>query len=155
MNVRDSTRATSAGSDIARYEFGFLASSSLVNVPASTNCAVNRSHSASEPSANTTRSGCVNSATSVIHANSSACRVGGLSPDVFKPGNVAAVMAVLLGPAASTTHTEASPTSSLLRTQLCVIHTNAAPSRRIPQAHRAPASTPALIRLDTKKSNPH
>jgi hypothetical protein len=34
MKVRDSTRATSEGSDSARYEFGFFFSSSFLNVPA-------------------------------------------------------------------------------------------------------------------------
>ncbi len=37
MNVRSSTRATSPGSERARYEFGRLASESRSKVPASTN----------------------------------------------------------------------------------------------------------------------
>src|SRR5690606_21549043 len=57
MKVRDSTRATSDGSDNARNEFGFFFSSSFLTVPASTSWVVSRSHSASEPSAHTTRSG--------------------------------------------------------------------------------------------------
>ena len=76
MNVRDSTRATSFGSDCARNELGSLSSLSLTNVPASTISAVRRFHSASEPSANTTRSGWVSAATSAIHASSSAWSVG-------------------------------------------------------------------------------
>ena len=64
MKVRDSTRATSEGSDSARYEFGFFFSSSLRKVPAASSCAQRRAFSSSEPSANTTRSGCVSSATS-------------------------------------------------------------------------------------------
>ncbi len=57
MKVRDSTRATSDGSDSARYEFGFFSSSSFLKVPASTSCSVSRAASSSEPLANTTRSG--------------------------------------------------------------------------------------------------
>jgi len=72
MNVRDSTRATSFGSDWARNELGFFASSSLTKVPEATISAVRRSHSAAEPSAKTTRSGWVSSATSAIHASISA-----------------------------------------------------------------------------------
>jgi hypothetical protein len=36
MKVRSSTRATSAGSDAAQNEFGFVAGLSRVNVPAAT-----------------------------------------------------------------------------------------------------------------------
>src|SRR3954470_8223067 len=36
MNVRSSTRATSAGSEAAQYELGRLASLNVVNVPLST-----------------------------------------------------------------------------------------------------------------------
>ena len=57
MKVRDSTRATSDGSDSARYEFGCFSGLSFWKVPASTRCAQSRSYSSSEPSANTTRSG--------------------------------------------------------------------------------------------------
>ena len=39
MKVRDSTRATSDGSDSARYEFGCFSSLSFWKVPASTRCA--------------------------------------------------------------------------------------------------------------------
>ena len=67
--MRDSTRATSLGSDCARNELGFFSSFSLTKVPAATISAVRRSHSASEPSAKTTRSGWVSSATSAIHAS--------------------------------------------------------------------------------------
>src|SRR6516164_9150054 len=70
MNVRDSTRATSDGSDNARKELGYSSGFSRVNVPASTSCSVSRRHSSSEPSANTTRSGWVSSATSWTHASS-------------------------------------------------------------------------------------
>ena len=50
MNVRSSTRATSAGSDSARYEFGRLESESLSNVPASISVWASWSYSSSEPS---------------------------------------------------------------------------------------------------------
>src|ERR1700682_6802718 len=88
IKVRDSTRATSDGSDSARYEFGCFSSLSRLKVPASTNCSESRSNSSSEPSANTTRSGCVSSATSWTQASSSLCFVGAVS----RPGMVAAVI---------------------------------------------------------------
>src|SRR3954467_2152004 len=50
MKVRSSTRATSLGSDQARYEPGRLTGSSLRKVPASTSCWHRRSYSASLPS---------------------------------------------------------------------------------------------------------
>src|SRR5215813_10767004 len=50
MNVRSSTRATSEGSDHARYEFGRSFSLSFFIVPAATSSLQRRSYSASEPS---------------------------------------------------------------------------------------------------------
>src|SRR5216684_5335498 len=50
MKVRSSTRATSDGSDQARYELGRSFWSSFLNVPAATSSAHRRSYSASEPS---------------------------------------------------------------------------------------------------------
>src|SRR5689334_25409815 len=50
MKVRSSTRATSDGSDQARYELGRSFSFSLRKVPAATSSAHRRSYSASEPS---------------------------------------------------------------------------------------------------------
>ena len=90
MNVRDSTRATSDGSDSARKEFGFFFSSRRWKVPASTSCSDSRAASSSEPSAHTTRSGCVSSATSWTHASSPLCSVGAVS----RPGMVAAVIEI-------------------------------------------------------------
>jgi hypothetical protein len=86
MNVRSSTRATSSGSDAAQKEFGFF--SRRVKVPASTSAVVVRSHSSSEPSTQTTRSGVVSSATSRTQASSGAFSVGAWS----RPGTVAVVM---------------------------------------------------------------
>jgi hypothetical protein len=50
MKVRSSTRATSPGSDRARYEFGRLASDSRSKVPASTSLCASRSYSSADPS---------------------------------------------------------------------------------------------------------
>src|SRR5262245_1757734 len=63
MNVRSSTRATSLGSDHARYELGRLASESRWNVPASTISWQRRSYSSAEPSHQCTASGVVSSVT--------------------------------------------------------------------------------------------
>ena len=68
MNVRSSTRATSSGSDSARYEFGRLASDSRSNVPASTSVSASRSYSSADPSHQWTSSGCVSAAISSTHA---------------------------------------------------------------------------------------
>src|SRR3982075_1105828 len=87
MNVRSSTLATSSGSDAAQNELGFLASGT--NVPAATEFAGQRVHSASEPSTHTTSSGVVSSATSRTQASSRACVVGAWS----RPGMVTAVIA--------------------------------------------------------------
>ncbi len=59
MNVRSSTRATSDGSDQARKEFARLAGFSRRSVPARTISSHSRSDSWTEPSHQTTRSGCV------------------------------------------------------------------------------------------------
>ena len=74
--MRDSTRATSAGLERARKEFGRFSSLSLMNVPLSTRSWDKRSHSSWEPSAKTTLSGVVSSATSAIQLSSSAFSVG-------------------------------------------------------------------------------
>ncbi len=76
MNVRSSTRATSEGSDQARYELGRSFSFSFLNVPARTSSAHRRSYSASEPSHQWMRSGCVRAAISCTHFSSFALRVG-------------------------------------------------------------------------------
>src|SRR4029453_8998677 len=57
MNVRSSTRATSGGSDRARKLFGRRSWFRRSNVPPSTSSFVCRSHSASDPSHHSTRSG--------------------------------------------------------------------------------------------------
>ena len=64
MNVRSSTRATSLGSESARYEFGRLASFRRSNVPASTRLCAIRSYSSADPSHQCTDSGCASAATS-------------------------------------------------------------------------------------------
>src|SRR4051794_19895966 len=86
MNVRSSTRATSSGSEAAQNEFGLAVS--RTNVPASTSFVVVRSHSSSEPSHHTTRSGEVSSATSRTQESRRAFVVGASSI----PGTVTAVM---------------------------------------------------------------
>src|SRR5436305_275881 len=78
MNVRSSTRATSAGSDTAQYEFGRLASVSFVNVPLSTSTWQRRSYSSADPSHHTTASGVVSTATSSTQASSFLLAVGGV-----------------------------------------------------------------------------
>src|SRR4051812_27095272 len=50
MKVRSSTRATSEGSEHARYELGRSLGLSRLNVPAATSSAQSRSYSSSEPS---------------------------------------------------------------------------------------------------------
>src|SRR5918997_7005946 len=92
MNVRSSTRATSSGSEAAQNEFGLAVSGT--SVPASTSFAVIRSHSASEPSHQTTRSGVVSSATSRTQESRRAFPVGASSI----PVTVATVMSSCLLP---------------------------------------------------------
>ena len=65
MKVRSSTRATSEGSDQARYEFGRLASESFWKVPASTSSWQSRSYSSAEPSHHVTDSAPVSVAISL------------------------------------------------------------------------------------------
>jgi len=70
MNVRSSTRATSLGSERARYEFGRLKSFRRSNVPASTiRCAI-RSYSSADPSHQWIESGSVSAATSSTQVRS-------------------------------------------------------------------------------------
>jgi hypothetical protein len=68
MKVRSSTRATSVASERARYEFGRRAGLSLISMPEATISAQSRSYSASLPSAQRMRSGCVRVATSATQA---------------------------------------------------------------------------------------
>jgi hypothetical protein len=70
MNVRSSTRATSPGSDSARYEFGRFASASFSNVPASTSRRQRASYSSAEPSHQCTSAGWVSRATSSTQLSS-------------------------------------------------------------------------------------
>src|SRR4051812_7909495 len=76
MKVWSSTRATSLGSESARYEFGRLASESFSNVPASTIIRARASYSSALPSHQCTASGCVTSLTSSTHRRSAWLRVG-------------------------------------------------------------------------------
>src|SRR5690242_5459241 len=76
MNVRSSTRATSPGSDRARYELGRLASESFSNVPASTSSEHRASYSSADPSHQWMAAGCVSSAISSTQARSFLCLVG-------------------------------------------------------------------------------
>ena len=79
MKVRSSTRATSPGSDRARYEFGRLASDRRSNVPASTSSCASRSYSSAEPSHQYTASGWVRAATSCTQLSRWGCFVGALA----------------------------------------------------------------------------
>src|SRR3954451_21590672 len=95
MKVRSSTRATSAGSEAAQYEFGRLASLNLVNVPASTSSWQRRSYSSADPSHHSMRSGVVRAATSSTHARSFLLLVGGVVVTaICLPGIVAGVASV-------------------------------------------------------------
>ena len=68
MYVLSSTRATSLGSEQAKYEFFLLAGLSFFRVPAATIPAHNRSYSSSEPSHQYICSGCVRAATSATQS---------------------------------------------------------------------------------------
>src|SRR2546427_408014 len=70
------TRATSPGSDSARYEFGRLACDSVLNVPAATISAHSRSYSSADPSHHWMRSGSLRAATSSTQASRRSCLVG-------------------------------------------------------------------------------
>src|SRR5437764_8035897 len=70
MKVRSSTRATSPGSDRARYELGRLASERRSNVPASTSVWHSSSYSSADPSHQWIASGWVSEATSSTQARS-------------------------------------------------------------------------------------
>src|SRR5436190_7429412 len=76
MNVRSSTRATSPGSERARYELGRLASDRRVNVPASTSCWARPSYSSAEPSHQWTDLGFVRAAISSTQDSSFSFFVG-------------------------------------------------------------------------------
>ena len=87
MNVLDlfsGIGGFSLGLERARNELGRVVSFRRVNVPPSTSSCVSRSHSSCEPSAHSTRSGCVRVATSSTHSRSFLLRVGGFS----RPGIV-------------------------------------------------------------------
>jgi len=73
MKVRSSTRATSEGSDQARYEFGRFTGFRRRSVPARTISSQSRSDSCTEPSHQTTRSGSVNRAIVSTHSTSFLC----------------------------------------------------------------------------------
>src|SRR6476659_167337 len=74
MKVRSSTRATSVGSDQARYELGRLTGSRRRNVPASTSSWQRRSYSSWLPSHQYTESGLHRATMSATHAISFALR---------------------------------------------------------------------------------
>src|SRR4051794_8782183 len=76
MNVRSSTRATSSGSERARYEFGRLASDRRSKVPLSTSTWHSSSYSSADPSHQWTWSGLHIAAISSTHARSRSCFVG-------------------------------------------------------------------------------
>src|SRR4051812_32500346 len=87
MKVRSSTRATSEGSDHARYEFGRFAGLSFLSVPASTICAHRRSYSSCEPSHHTMLSGRVIAATRWTQSISFRCFThAGASTAAFTAG---------------------------------------------------------------------
>src|SRR3954462_9128279 len=68
MNVRSSTRATSAGSEGGQEELGRLASLSLRKVPAATSSRASASYSSAEPSHQCTAAGWHTAAHSSTHA---------------------------------------------------------------------------------------
>src|SRR5690606_12367269 len=74
LNVRSATRATSLGSEAAWKLLGRLAR--RVNVPCSTRRLVRRTHSSSEPSHHSIRSGWVRAAICLTHETNSALLVG-------------------------------------------------------------------------------
>src|SRR4051812_33511124 len=76
MNVRSSTRATSSGSERARYEFGRLASDRRSKVPLSTSAWHSSSYSSADPSHQCTWSGLHIAAISSTQARSRSCFVG-------------------------------------------------------------------------------
>src|SRR5690625_2024755 len=76
MKVAFSTRATSAGSERARKEFGRSCWFSRMKVPPATSCSLRRSRSSSLPSHHTTASGRVRSATSATNCWADASPVG-------------------------------------------------------------------------------
>jgi len=69
MNVRSSTRATSCGSERARYEFGRFSGFSRRSVPVATICSHKRSYSAREPSHQMIRFGSARRAIRSIHCS--------------------------------------------------------------------------------------
>src|SRR3989440_10092477 len=76
MNVGSSTRATSDGSVRAQNELGLISGFSGTSAPLATSSPVRRSHSAREPSHQTTASGVVSSATSRTQASRRAWDAG-------------------------------------------------------------------------------
>ena len=71
MKVRDSTRATSEGSERARKELGRFSGFKRVNIPVSTMRSVRRVHSSSEPSQNSIAFGFASSATLITQSTTS------------------------------------------------------------------------------------
>ena len=95
MNVRSSTRATSPGSEAHQKLFGRSFGFSRVKVPFSTSRPVSRSHSACEPSHQTTLRGLVSSAIPRTHSDTSRGLFSswfsiGSGPDIpiTSPGNI-------------------------------------------------------------------
>lgn len=96
MKVRDSTRATSAGSENAAKEFGKSGLVSRVRVPASTSSSVSRVCSSSDPSTQWMRSGVVSWAISVTKSRSLWLSVGASAAIVAEsPGAVATVLTIV------------------------------------------------------------
>src|SRR5262245_1430023 len=97
MNVRSSTRATSPGSEAHQKLFGRSSGFSLVKVLFSTSRLVSRSHSACEPSHQTTASGLVSPAISPTHP-ASAARLVAASPSVRACLSVGPAVAMVITP---------------------------------------------------------
>ena len=98
MNVRSSTLATSPGSEAHQKLFGRSCGFSRVMVPFSTSRLVSRSHSACEPSHQTTASGLVNSAISATHpANSGSLVAACLSMGALSSEDRGLAMAITPG----------------------------------------------------------
>src|SRR2546430_8656691 len=86
MNVRSSTRAASDGSVRAQNELGLISGFSGTSAPLATSSPVRRSHSAREPSHQTTASGVVRSATPPTQASRPGGGGGGRSNPAGQAG---------------------------------------------------------------------
>src|SRR3954449_6422114 len=91
MKVRSSTRATSPGSESARWELGRFASLRRSNVPASTSSCAIRSYSSAEPSHQWIDSGWVSSATSSTQSSSFLLVVGALVVSIVTAGSTSLI----------------------------------------------------------------